>query len=315
MRSDLQALYPTIYRGILETDLLCEAGDAQFNDYFSAMDAARQNQFALTADATGITALERIYEIRANPAAEDLEFRRQRLLNRMRMKVPFTFAFLLERLDEVIGKDKYKAWISRGDWCSRLGSWQLGVDPMREQPYTLYVSTAAKHVSWYEEIHVFVEKIKPANIVFAMNPLIRQGFVMHEQIDAATKVYNYTLGNWKLGAKAFESKFPKEMVKVPYDPSLTAVCLQEHARLTAAQVVKVRLNGSVLVDNLQKVVVGQTATFRYIVTAESGLNEITRIELLGEDGDVRSESLVFIPIPATGQVVLEHSIPHEERIE
>ena len=312
MKSNLNGLYPNIYQGVKETDALSDLGDVQFNHYFTEMDTARDNQFALSADATGIIGLELIYGIRANPATESIEFRRQRLLGRMQMKVPFTFRFLLQRLDEVIGAGKYHAWLSRGRWNMRLGGWQLGRVAFREQPFTLYISTVAESVSWYEEIVVFVNKIKPANLVFAINPYIKQGIGMSEEVGGYLTRYNYMLGSWRLEGKAFQTEFAREVVKVPQNPSISSEMLAEHARLTAALISAVRLNGTVLLEELQKIVVDGVTTIRYIVTPELGLTEITRIEMLNASGAATADSRVFIPVSSASQLILEHNISHKE---
>ncbi len=101
MRSDIRSLYPSIYRGVLETDILADIEDLQFNNWFSEMDDARNNQFILTADIRGIEAFERVYEIQANPSEEDIEFRRRRVLAKMLMRIPFTWRFLLQYLRQV----------------------------------------------------------------------------------------------------------------------------------------------------------------------------------------------------------------------
>ena len=301
MRSDLQNLYPPIYRGILETDLLTQAGDTQFNQYFSEMDDARKNQFALTADAAGLTALERIYEIRANPATDDVEFRRQRLLNRMRLKVPFTFRFLIQRLDDVIGAGAYKAFLGRGS-----------TDDYLDQAYTLYVSVPVNRVGWYEEIRVFVDKIKPANIVFAMHPLVPSGIAIGEQIAAQSAKYHYLLGTWRLGQNAFYTLDNREVVKVDQIPSITEIALTGHAEFTADQIVSVRINRQILIDSLQKDVASGDTTIRYTVRSDMGIAEITEVELLLENGAAWSASRLAVPVPTNGQIVMEHFISHRE---
>lgn len=312
MQSNLRSLYPSIYRDVSETDALSDIGDAQFNQYFTEMDNARKNQFALTAGKHGITMLERIYQIKANPAIEELEFRRQRLLGRMQLKVPFTFCFLLQRLDEVVGAGKYRAWLSRGHWNSMLGSWRLGRTPFRDQPYTLYVSTVADNVGWYEEIQVFVNTMKPANLIFTINPYLAHGIAISEQIEAQLIRHNYVLGGWRLEGKAFRTNHAKEVVKVPQNASITSDTLADHAQLTASLIASVRLNGVVQPEQLQIYVSDRIATVRYFVTPNLGLTEITLIELLDAENCVKSASHVFIPVPKASQIVLEHSISHEE---
>ena len=107
MRSDLHALYPKIYSGVLETDILADIEDVQFDKWFEDMDDARRNQFILSADIRGIEAFEVLYEIKADPSTEDAEFRRRRVLSKMLMRIPFTWRFLLQYLKQIDAE--YKA--------------------------------------------------------------------------------------------------------------------------------------------------------------------------------------------------------------
>lgn len=305
MRSDLHGLYPSIYNEVLETDILADVGDIQFNEFFALMDNARKNQFVLTADERGIAAFERIYEIRADPAIENLEFRRERLLNRIRTSPPFTFRFLLQRLDEIIGAGKYKAWLGRGRWHTRLGSWVLGRTPFRDPEYTLFIEATAQDTSWYQEVQIFVNKIKPANIVYTITPLIARGIEISESISAMPRSWNYRLGGWQLGPSAFMTEKPAhpttwnyrlggwrlgsatfgteplmEVVKLPVSPSIQPSFLGAHARFSASEIAAVRLNGAYTISDLKKAVDGPVTTIQYVITPSSGLKEITQIELL-----------------------------------
>ena len=291
----------------------------------------------LTADVRGIEAFERIYEIKANPATEDLEFRRQRILNRMQMKVPFTFRFLLQRLDDLIGPGKYKAWLGNGKWHYRLGSWQLGRETFRDPEYTLYIETATSDVHWHHEVQVFVGKIKPANMVYVLSPLVAQGMEMAETIRVAPRIWNYrmggwrlgrnpfltdmadvpsdwnySLGSWALGRKPFGSSPTMEVVKLPETSSTTPLFLNLHAQYSAAEITAVRFNESYILSDLEKRAEGGITTLCYIVTPVSGLQEITRIELLNDAGDVLDSAAVFVPVPAADQLTFQHTITHKE---
>lgn len=336
MRHDLHELYPTIYKGVLETDILADIGNRQFERWFSQADAARKNQFVLTADLLGIEAFERIYEIKADPTTEDLPFRRQRILNRMRMRVPFTFPFLLERLDELIGEGKYRAWLGQGKWNSRLGRWKLGA-ALRDPEYTLFIEAAGSDVHWHQEVQVFVGKIKPANIVYVLSPRLGQRMVMGETIGTYPRRWNYHLGKWRLGFRPFLSDVAREasshnyslgkwrlgsspfgeppnmeVLKMPGVPSLTGEFFNLHAQFTAAEITAVRLNGSYLVEKLDKTAGNGVTTLQYVVTPFCKLPEITQVELLTEEGSVLASAGIFVPVPAADQLTFRHTITHEE---
>jgi hypothetical protein len=101
MQSNLRGLYPAVYRGVLETDILADIGDVQFDKWYTEMDAALRNQFIYTADIRGIEAFERLYEIKADPAIEDMELRRLHVISKMLMRIPFTWRFLLQYLNRL----------------------------------------------------------------------------------------------------------------------------------------------------------------------------------------------------------------------
>lgn len=272
---------------------------------WDGIDRVFVNQFLLTADEYGISRWEKMFRIMANPAAEDLEFRRQRLLNRMQMKVPFTFRFLLQRLDDMIGPGKYNAWLGRGDWNYTLGSWALGREAFREPEYTLHIEAAVSDIHWYHEVQVYINSIKPANIVYVLSPLVAGGIVMSESIRAALRRWNYRLGSWGLGGKPFLTDTAEEpagwnyalgkwalgkkpfgnepvmeVVKLPESSSITSLFLGLHAQYTAAEIETVRLNGSYIITDIKKHAEAGVTTLRYVVTPASSLGEITRIELL-----------------------------------
>lgn len=314
MRSDLHALYPPIYNGVIETDILADIGDAQCNEYLLHMDGARRNHFVLTADERGIVMFERVLEITADPSTEDLEFRRRRILNRLRMRPPFTFRFLLQRLDDLIGEGKYKAWLATGRHNYLLGEWALGKQPFREPEYTLYIQAALANASWHHEVSIFVNKIKPANIVYILSPMVAQGTRMSSGVEMRRSTWNYSLGGWAIGEMPFLSDpHMEEMIKLPEQQSLTPLFFDLHAQYTADEIAFVRFNGE-YVTGVEKRVEGDTATLRYMITPAAGISEVVGIELLRGDGAVLDAVQVFVPVPvaAADQLTFQHSIYHKE---
>lgn len=312
MRSNIGSLYPTIYNGVLETDILTEIEDKQFNKYFEHMDTARRNQFVQTADVQGIEDTERIYRIRANPQTEDLDFRRQRLLLRMQTAPPFTMPFLRERLDKIIGVGKYRAWLTMGERNYILGSWQLGRKSFRESAYTLNVSAVTPDTNWYHEVHVLIGRIKPGNIIFSFFPMMTAMIGITETISQTNTKWHYKLnGGWKLGATPFSSMGNPEVVKMPDQKSLKESFFNLHANFTAAEVAKVLINNTVEVTVfLQKDAQDGVTTIRYVLSDGHGLNEIINIKLLRDDDTILSESAVYIPV--TDMVTLQHIFNHGE---
>ena len=313
MKSNIASLYPSIYRGVLETDILSDVQDIQHDELFQHMDEARRNQFVLTADQRGIEVFERIYLIRATPSTEDLEFRRQRILLRMRTMPPFTMRWLRERLDDIIGPGQYTASLLMGAYNYVLGSWQLGKGAFQQPSFTLEVSATTSDSAWYQEVHVFVERVKPANIVYILNPLLVAGISISETIYTRRTQWNYRLnGGWRLGQKPFS--YPDqnpEVIKMPSTSSLQSDFLADHAAFTVEDISSVLINDTVSVSYfLDKEVAGSDAVLRYTLPDGSDITEITNIKLMRDDGTVLSSAPVFIPV--TTGMSIQHIIKHRE---
>lgn len=314
--------------------------DPEFRIAWEGIDRVFINQYVLTADIYGIDRWEKMFRILADPATESLEFRRQRILNRMQMRVPFTFRWLKMRLDDLIGAGKYKVWLATGQYNYRLGSWKLGRHPFRDPEYTLYIETALSNLNWWQELRIFVDKIKPANIVYALSPLVAQGLAMSSGIGVLPCTWRYRLSQWALGRYPFfsdaadtptewnyqlgtawvlgENPFAQapewEMIKMPEQQSMTPLFHNLHAQYTAAEVAAVRFNESYAVTDIDKRVEGDIATLRYVLTPASGISEINKIELLRDNGDVLESALVFVPVPAADQLTFQHTISHKEGV-
>lgn len=322
-------------REVRELAVLGEAIDPKAQATHRHMEQTYDNQFIGTCEEATMRRREKLFQISADPGRETLQFRRKRLIHRYTMKLPLTMNFLLCRLDEIIGVGQYAAWVEYGDWNYRLGHWRLGQAPFQDEAYVLHIEAVAETAGWYHEVHLLVNKIKPAHIVFAFSPRVGQGMVMSETIGTFPMVWNYHLGHWRLGRKPFlsggepslwnyrlghwrlgQSPFGEqptmEVVKVPEASSLKSDFLNVHSKLTAASIAAVRLNGCLVISDLKKVAEAGTTTIRYTVSALMGLKELTRIELLLEDGTVLTGSELYLPVPKMDQIVVKHVISHEE---
>ena len=233
-------------------------------------------------------------EIIPNPATETLQFRRDRILNRVSMTPPFTFRFLKKKLDEIIGVGKWKAYI---DFST----------------YTLYVESSANNQIWFEEISITMRNLKPANIVFINQPLITQGLVISEEISYSTMEYNYVLGvSWVLGAKPFRSYIDKGAIKLSNVSSLQSSLFNDVANFTASDIASVLLNDSVVISSfVTKQASANLADIEYDVLA-SQVQSITNIKLKNSSGEVLSEAVVYVPL--LEDVLMKHTITVKEDI-
>lgn len=254
----------------------------------------QNNQFVLTANEYGIEQYENMLSIIPNPSTETLEFRRDRIINRLSMTPPFTFRFLKKKLDEIIGVGKWKAYIDFSN-------------------YTLYVESSANNQIWFEEIIITMSNLKPANIVFINQPLITQGLVLSEKISYSTMQYNYVLGvSWVLGAKPFLSYIDKGAIKLSNVSSLQSGLFNDVADFTASDIASVLINDSVTITAfVTKQASANIVDIEYNVLT-SQVQAITNIKLKNSSGEVLSEAIVYVPL--LEDVLMKHTITVKEEI-
>jgi len=293
--SNLKNYLPNIYKDVLETDELTSTEDLLFKDLSNETEKVRNNQFVLTSDIDGIEQYEKMLGIIANPAIEDIEFRRNRIINRISMTFPFTFPFLKKRLDEIIGVGKWEAYM---DYAN----------------YTLYVESSAVNQIWFHEILVTINRLKPVNIVFINKPFVAAKIHASENINLTQVSFNYRVGTtWVLGQKPFTSLENMGVIKMADVPSIKQDLLNHMATFTASDIANVRINGTFMVPAfVTKAAVNNLVTVEYEISETDGIQEITQIELLDSVGTVLTDSAVYVPILT--RVILKHNILIKEGV-
>ena len=290
-RNSTRELFPSVYNGVLEISVLSETDDVLLDQSLAKLERAQLNQFILTADEETISVYEKMFSILANPTTETLQFRRERILNRMSLQPPFTMRWLQNKLDGIIGVGKWNAYVG---YANR----------------TLYVESFVVNQQWFNELRITINRIKPCNLVFVNKPLIMADVVANETIVSATQHYNYILGQWQLGQGPFATTDPEEVIKLPSVNSINPNLLADVASFSATDVVAVRLNGSVKLSNFTtKAGQGTTTIVEYEVKPAQA-SEITQIELLGTGDRVLTASSVYIPV--TEAVICKHAINFKE---
>lgn len=290
-RTSTRELFPSVYNGVLEISVLSETDDVLLDRALAKLERAQLNQFILTADEETISVYEKMFSILANPTTETLQFRRERILNRMSLQPPFTMRWLQNKLDGIIGVGKWNAYV---DYANR----------------TLYIESFVVNQQWFNELRITINRIKPCNLVFVNKPLIMADVVANETIVSATQHYNYILGQWQLGQEPFATTDSEEVIKLPIVKSINPNLLADIASFSATDVVAVRLNGSVKLSNFTtKAGQGTTTIVEYEVKPAQA-SEITQIELLGTGDRVLTASAVYIPV--TEAVICKHSINFKE---
>ena len=287
----LGSFVPHIYKDVTEMDAIIDAEQEQLSYAQAQASQAFANTFVLTANYEGIEMFELMLGIISDPTTESMEFRRQRVLNRIALAPPFTFRFLKKKLDDIIGK----------------GAWNAYVD---FNNYTLYVESFVVNQQWFNELRITINRIKPCNLVFINKPLISADVIANETIASAVKHYNYILGRWRLGQKPFVSIDPEEVIKLPNVKSINPNLLTDVATFSATDIVAVRLNGNIkLSDFVTKTGQGTATVVEYEVKP-THTGEITQIELLGTGDRVLTASTVYIPVPEA--IICKHTINFKE---
>ena len=290
-RNPTRDLFPSVYDGVLEISVLSETDDVLLDQALAKLERAQLNQFILTADEETISVYEKMFSILANPTTETLQFRRERVLNRMSLQPPFTMRWLQNKLDEIIGVGKWDAYV---DYANR----------------TLYIESFVVNQQWFNELRITINRIKPCNLVFVNKPLIMADVVANETIVSATRHHAYVLGQWQLGQEPFATTDSEEVIKLPSVNSINPNLLADVASFSATDVVAVRLNGSVKLSNFTtKAGQGTTTIVEYEVKPAQA-HEITQIELLGTGDRVLTASAVYIPV--TEAVICKHAINFKE---
>lgn len=284
--TDLLRYLPPWFRRILDFQEICKTESAQMEALADAINAVADNFFFQTMDEGAVSTWEKIFGIVPNPQTETLDFRRERVLNRVSMQPPFTLGFLYQKLDQIIGKGKYEIHVDYPN-------------------YTLYILSSAENQSYATEVSYTVGRIKPAHIVFINQPFVANKLTLGETVALSALVWQYRLGSWGLGLMPFVLTEDKEVVVVPSNYSVQQELLEDTAKAIPPNVTSARINGSIVISSLDRTTVGNVAQVQYTVTAEQ-TSLVTQIELLDSDGNVLTTSPVYVPV--TEPAIFTHKI-------
>lgn len=285
---------PHFERDIFEFQEIARVEDLELNSAEGQFLKVLNNQFILTADSDGLSMAEELYGIVPDPT-DTIDFRRQRLLQRIQLQPPYTIRFLRQQLNKLIGEGKY----------------DLELDPDK---YTLTISSAAENQAYAQEVAIIVGKVKPANIIFVTNPAILQNIAEKETIVNSPLVLNYRLGTkWNLGRKPFKSRGDDEVIKQSSTPSILNSLTENSAADILNVISGVRVNEELKISEFEKKEVsGNTITLEYKVSQDSGVGFINKIELLNENNEQLNWANVYVPV--IGEVLISHKITFREGV-
>lgn len=175
----LKELAPDWYENIKEFNILFDVEDKLIQETNENINKVKQNQWIQTADEQTIYFHEQLLGILVNPETEDLEFRKQRILNRLQSTPPFTVSYLQDHLNRIFGKENYLLIINYDD-------------------YQMVLETAAENANWFLEAQTIIHKVKPANIFYIQSPTYLQEITLVETGAIAPLTY-FRLGRSRVG--------------------------------------------------------------------------------------------------------------------
>lgn len=286
---------PEYIREYRESKLIYEKENQELKRLWDMAEQVLSNLFIESADEIGIKRMEQMLDITAKKEVEDLEFRRERLFNRINLMPPFTLPFLRSQLNQAIGSGQYQVYVDHKN-------------------YTLYLESFAANQNWFEEISFTINKIKPANIVFINKPLLAESICIAEEISGASMLYQCRLGFWQLGETPFVEFIHNRILKRRDEMSIKEELLSGLARETVKKVDHVQINNDRIITEFSlKAVKDMDAIIEYTVkAAEITSGRITNVKLFDSTDQVLFDSNVYVPIDA--DTLVKHTICLKEGV-
>lgn len=276
---------------------MCSTEAQQFQALAQELVQVGNNFFLQTMDLPTVQLWESVFKITASPSTESLQFRRERIINRISMRPPYTLRFLYQVLDRLIGPGAYTVTVDYPN-------------------YALTIEAGAEDQSYWQELAYTVNHIKPAHITYISRPLIRTGVLMSEEVRSAHFEWNYYLGSWALGAEPFADETDVEVVKTANINSIQPAMLNGVANFTSGDVAYVQINGGIDIGTINKAVTlaqyvggAATLTVSYNVTTTMA-DAVTSVALMDANGNALTSMNVYVPVTET--VNLQHTILIQE---
>lgn len=291
---DIKPYFPSLYNNILEIDNLVKVENDLFENLNSEFDKAIRNEYVVTSDKETIKRYETLLRI-TDGDDKELSFRRQRILNRLAMNMPFTIKALKQKLDELIGKGNYNVFVD-------------------SDRFTLYVESKILNQVWFNETYITIHKMKPANIIFVNKPFIDEKILANEEITLAQREYNYRLGStWRLGTLPFKSLHQKGAIKLKGNNSIQDYFINELKNFALSKIGYVKLNNTKVINEfITKNIIDGKLTLEYAVLKSFGLTEITKVDVYTPDNNLLTSINLYVPI--IEDLELKHVINIEEGV-
>lgn len=332
MERKLEQYLPYVVRNYTEFQGITQSEQPEFEQVWTDADNLLNNQFISTATEIGLSRWERMLKLRAAPS-DTLDERRFRIRNRLSTYVPFTLPVLYQRLDEIIGVGKWKCDVDYNNYTISVESTLENQFYAIEAAYTLNemipLNLAYKNTPLLIGTVSITEETARLKRIYqyglGMWQLGRKSFATDEPYrdyrsklgvmmlgiapfaSSGVRKYQYKLGRFRLGEATFSQPIPGEVVKMNDTPSIQPEFLEKTANFMVSDIAKARLNSSIVITEMEKLVSGTTAIVKYLVP--DGM-EVNKVELLDSNDMILTTAQVYVPVGVS--TVLKHEIPIKE---
>ena len=167
----VEEYYPNVLHDIEEYMEIAKTENPELEIAWQSVIDLADDQFIETATERGVARREKILKI--TPFADDdLESRRFRVLARENDKLPYTYRVLVNRLDQLCGKDGYVMTRNLGN-------------------YTLNIKIELTKKRMFDEVDKLVKKMAPSNLIITVELRYNQHLTLAKFTHAQLSQYTH----------------------------------------------------------------------------------------------------------------------------
>ena len=188
-KTNLSKYYPRIYKNILETDNLVFTENKLFDETNTLTTEVEDNQFVLTANSKGLTIYERMLNIIANPLTDTIQFRRERIINRLSTSPPYTLKHLRNVLDQLLGVGNYEIDLVYNDYQFNITTYIGVYGKLDEMLRTLFAilpvnldKTILNILLEEVESKLYVAQAMDLSIVYTLSSDLRDNYNLDSEL-------------------------------------------------------------------------------------------------------------------------------------
>ncbi len=150
---------PAYYEDIKDFRELSKTVTKSLNDIDERLLQLRNNQYIISSSKEAIKRREGDFSILADEKTETLDFRKKRLLTRMRSNPPYVLEYLKDMLDSLLGEKKHS----------------IEIDTLL---FEMEVLVNVDSASFYLEVEKMLERVVPLNIQLTTAVLLIQEYLI-----------------------------------------------------------------------------------------------------------------------------------------